>query len=248
MTTSNSPPKRARWVVLSFVVIVVAGLFVFWLQRERTPDEGLRLYGNVDIREVALAFRQPGRLARMLFDEGDSVAVGELMAVIDATPYRERMAAAEAELAHLKALVTACRNLRGEMNISPAQRVPLYALGDNTFIAQHEPLLMALAKLSEVRVFASEAEWAQAAQNAPVAIAGDARLALFVEVDVAAEKERLQKEAERLQQQLAKANGKLANQAFVGKAPPQVVEQERQRAAEFGATLQKVQAQLARLA
>ena len=67
-------------------------------------------------------------------------------------------------------------------------------------------------------------------------------------VDVAAEKERLQKEAERLQQQLAKANGKLANQAFVGKAPPQVVEQERQRAAEFGATLQKVQAQLARLA
>ena len=48
-------------------------------------------------------------------------------------------------------------------------------------------------------------------------------------------------------QELAKANGKLANEAFVAKAPPAVIEQERKRIAEFTATLQKLQAQLQRL-
>ena len=67
--------------------------------------------------------------------------------------------AAEAEVARLKVLVDACRNLRGEMNISPAQRVPLYALGDSAFIEAHAGALQALAKLSEVRAFSDEAAW-----------------------------------------------------------------------------------------
>jgi valyl-tRNA synthetase len=77
-----------------------------------------------------------------------------------------------------------------------------------------------LAKLSEVKVFDDEAAWATEAQNAPVSVVGDARLALFVEIDVAAEKARLSKEAKRLEGEIAKANGKLGNEAFCAKAPP----------------------------
>ena len=174
---------------------------------------------------------------------GDTIAIA---------PYPEAQPAnvdeaAEAEIARLKALVDTCRNLRGEMGVSPAQRLPLYALGDGRFIAQNGAVLQALAKLSEVRVFDDEANWAQAAQAAPVAVVGDARLALFVQVDVAAEKARLGKEAARLQGELAKAQGKLANPAFAAKAPPAVIEQEQKRVADFAAALEKIGAQLGRL-
>ena len=154
---------------------------------------------------------------------------------------------AEAHVARLKALVDACRNLRGEMNVSPATRLPLFVVGDTDFMHSAAPVLQALAKLSEVRVFDSEAEWAAAAQAAPVAVVGAARLCLFMEIDVAAEKARLGKEATRLEGEIAKAQGKLSNQAFVAKAPPAVIEQEKHRMAEFTTTLAKVREQLQRL-
>ena len=109
------------------------------------------------------------------------------------------------------------------------------------------PALQALAKLSEVQVFADEASWAAAAQAAPVAVVGEARLCLFMQVDVAAEKARLSKEVARLEGEITKANAKLSNQAFVAKAKPAVIEQEHKRLADFTATLDKVRGQLARL-
>jgi valyl-tRNA synthetase len=108
-------------------------------------------------------------------------------------------------------------------------------------------VLQALAKLSEVKVFDTEAAWKGAAQAAPVAVVGENRLCLFMEIDVAAEKARLTKEVARLQGEIAKAQGKLGNEAFVAKAPPAVIDQERQRLADFTATLAKMQDQLQRL-
>lgn len=175
---------------------------------------------------------------------------------IATAPYPQAQAenideAAEAEVAQLKALVDACRTLRGEMNISPAQRLPLYAVADSAAASQQlqalAPVLQALAKLSEVKVFDDATAWQAAAQTAPVAVAGEARLALHVEIDVAAEKARLGKEAARLQAEIAKANGKLNNENFVAKAPPAVIEQEKQRVADFGAALEKINGQLKRL-
>jgi valyl-tRNA synthetase len=156
----------------------------------------------------------------------------------------------EAAIAHvtkLKGLVDACRNLRGEMSVSPATRLPLYVLGDTDFMRAAGPVLQALAKLSEVRVFEDEAAWAAAAQAAPVAVAGEARMCLFMEIDVAAEKTRLGKEATRLEGEIVKATAKLSNEAFVAKAPPAVIEQEKKRVADFSATLGKVREQLQRL-
>jgi valyl-tRNA synthetase len=155
--------------------------------------------------------------------------------------------AAEAHVVKLKSLVDACRNLRGEMNVSPATRLPLFVVGDTAFMTGAAPVLQALAKLSEVKVFEDDASWAAAAQAAPVAVVGEARLCLYMEVDVAAEKARLGKEATRLEGEIAKASAKLGNEAFVAKAPAAVLEQERKRVADFTATLAKVKAQLARL-
>jgi len=80
-----------------------------------------------------------------------------------------------------------------------------------------------------------------------VAVVGDIRMCLFIEVDVAAEKARLSKEIARLEGEIAKAHGKLSNEAFVAKAPPAVITQERARLADFESTLGKVQGQFARL-
>lgn len=98
MKTTATPRGRTRWVVLAIVAFAIAALFWFWLVRDRDRDDALRLYGNVDIREVELSFRQPGRVLSMSFDEGDTVTVGAVMARLEDTPYREQVIAAEAQV------------------------------------------------------------------------------------------------------------------------------------------------------
>ena len=159
--------------------------------------------------------------------------------------------AAIASMNRLKHLVDACRNLRGEMAVSPATRLPLFVLSSSPaeadFLNASAPVLQALAKLIEVRVFTDEAAWASAAQAAPVAVVGEARICLFMEIDVQAEKARLGKELLRLQTEVSKAHGKLSNESFVARAPAAVIEQERKRLSDFEATVLKLQDQLTRL-
>ncbi|MDI1308196.1 MAG: valine--tRNA ligase [Methylotenera sp.] len=148
----------------------------------------------------------------------------------------------EAWVAKLKQMVDACRSLRGEMSISPAARVPLIATGDAEKLALYAPYLKALAKLEDVAIVADLPE-----ADAPVMLVDDFKLMLKVEIDVAVEKERLGKEIARLEGEIAKANGKLNNESFVARAPAAVVEQEKARVAEFGANLEKLQSQFAKL-
>ncbi|MET3819464.1 valyl-tRNA synthetase [Burkholderia sp. PvR073] len=155
--------------------------------------------------------------------------------------------ASEQWAADLKAIVDACRNLRGEMNLSPATKVPLLAAGDAERLRSFAPYVQALARLSEVQILADEATLDKEAHGAPIAIVGPNKLVLKVEIDVAAERERLSKEIARLTGEITKCNAKLGNEAFVAKAPPAVVEQEQKRVAEFQSTLEKLRAQLDRL-
>ncbi|WP_233881141.1 valine--tRNA ligase [Paraburkholderia flagellata] len=155
--------------------------------------------------------------------------------------------AAEQWAADLKAVIDACRNLRGEMGLSPATKVPLLATGNAERLATFAPYAQALARLSEVQIIADEAALDAASAGAPVAIVGTDKLVLKVEIDVAAERERLSKEIARLTNEVTKCKAKLGNDSFVAKAPPVVVEQEQKRLAEYQATLDKLTAQLTRL-
>ena len=151
--------------------------------------------------------------------------------------------ASELRVQELKDLAYACRNLRGEMNLSPAQKVPLIASGDAELLKRCAPYLKSLAKLADVQIVEIMPEDA----NAPIAVVGETRLMFKIEIDVAAETERLTKEIARLEGEIVKANAKLSNESFVARAPAQVVEQEKKRLADFAATVEKLKPQLERL-
>lgn len=148
----------------------------------------------------------------------------------------------------LKTLVESCRALRSEMNVAPSVKVPLLAWGEQHFFEQATPVLKALARLSDVQLYADEASWQQASATSPFTAFGNAKVSLFLEVDVAAERTRLSKELARLEVEISKTNAKLANQAFVAKAPEQVLSLERNRLTNNTAALQKIRDQLERLA
>ena len=146
------------------------------------------------------------------------------------------------KMAHFKALTTAIRALRSEMNLAPGQRVPLLVRGAGAELDELTGGLKALARLDSVQAVDALPD-----QGAPVQVVGTIQLMLDIQIDLGAERARLDKEIERLRAEQARAAGKLANPQFVARAPAAVVAQERQRLAEFGATLAAVQAQRQRL-
>ena len=136
-------------------------------------------------------------------------------------------------MAQCKALVDACRNLRGEMQLSPAKRVPLFMESAKQHAGELGAFIPHLNTLPK--------------SPAPVSIVGDVRLMLKVEIDVAAERERLSKEIAKVENDIAKINAKLSNENFVAKAPEKVVATEHERLAGFSSVLDKLKDQLSKL-
>jgi len=132
------------------------------------------------------------------------------------------------------------------MNLSPAQRVPLWAAPgsdeERASLTATAPYVMSLVKLSELKI-ADELPQT----DAPVVLAGESRLMLHIEVDPAVERERHSKEIARLEGDIAKATAKLANEAFVARAPADVVAQERSRLADLTGRLEALRELLKRL-
>lgn len=121
MKTPNPAANKIRWIMLALVMLTAAGLGLWWLLHDTDDDGVLRMYGNVDIREVELAFRQPGRVATMIFDEGDAVTAGNVMAQLDDGPYRDTFAAAEAELRAARSELDKLRSGRRPQEIAQTQ-------------------------------------------------------------------------------------------------------------------------------
>ncbi len=147
-----------------------------------------------------------------------------------------------ARLHTLKELVNACRTLRSEMNLSPAQRVPLVIEGDVAVIGALAPYISALGKLSAISAVSTLSN-----MDAPVALAGNMRLMLVVEINKDEERARLSKEITRINHEINKAQSKLANTSFIDKAPAAVVTQEEARLADFVGMLKKLEMQHQRL-
>lgn len=151
--------------------------------------------------------------------------------------------AANENIQLLKDMVNACRTLRGEMNLSPALKAPLLVSGDRQALANFAPYLVALAKLSSMDIQSGDLPTA----DAPVSIVKDFKLMLKIEVDAAAERERLSKEIARIDTEIAKAQAKLSNPSFVERAPGNVVEQEKERLSAFSAKRDSLDEQLKKL-
>ena len=157
--------------------------------------------------------------------------------------------AAETFVATLKEITNAARNLRSELGLSPGEKVPAFIAQDqhlnpNTGVPFEVflPYLQSLARLSEISLVINLPEG-----DAAVAVGGGARVMLKVEIDVAAECERLSKEIAKLEIEIDKATTKLGNARFADRAPPAVVAQERERLAGFENKVVSMRAQFKKL-
>jgi valyl-tRNA synthetase len=152
---------------------------------------------------------------------------------------------AEADVEWIKAFVLGIRQIRGEMDISPAKRLPVLlddaSAQDRIRIAAHGAYLSRLAGLESLRIL----DAGEIAPPAALAVVGAMRALVPMAglIDPQAELARLDKRAAKLREEIQRATAKLANENFVRNAPLEVVAQEQGRVAEFERTLVSLEAQ-----
>ena len=156
-------------------------------------------------------------------------------------------AQADAQVQALQRLIDAARNMRSERNLPPSARVPMVISPPGEQVELFAPYLMGVARIASVQATADLATHSQAG-SAPVAVVDDYRFLLAIEVDVAAERGKLEKEAARLEAEIVQTRASLEKPGFVENAPPKVVAQFRERLAQRTATLAKIHEEVARLA
>ncbi len=161
----------------------------------------------------------------------------------------ERDSQAEADMQMLMEIISAVRNVRGEMGLNPGQalEVVLAPQGEREkeLLAAHGDRIRNLAKASQVS-FIPEG---QAPDKAASAAVSGATVFVPLEglVDFAAEVARLEKAIAKLEKEVAKSGKKLANQGFVSKAPAQVVEKEKAKLAQAEDRLARLRENLAKV-
>ncbi len=157
---------------------------------------------------------------------------------------------AEAEVGWIKTFVLAVRHVRGQMDVASGRRITVRLQGggplDVARVEAHPDLLMSLARLDGLIWLDPDAPSPPGA----AAFAGALKILLPFEgtVDLAAERARLEREIEKRVRDLGQVEAKLANEAFVTRAPAPVVEKQRERAAELGRVVGRLRDQVERLA
>ncbi|HZF07833.1 MAG TPA: valine--tRNA ligase [Thermoanaerobaculia bacterium] len=174
-------------------------------------------------------------------------------------PYPERVpawedASVEAGMDVLIQVVTRVRAMRAELALSPKAGIDLTLKAEDgeagrslsDFLAEQEPLLAFLCRAERVATHTLPREGARHDRVAGVEI-GVAAAAAAADTAAGlgeAERDRLGKEIEKLSAEIARAEERLGNEAFVGKAPPQVVEGNRKKLAELKERRARLQATL----
>jgi valyl-tRNA synthetase len=154
-----------------------------------------------------------------------------------------------ADIEWLKAFVLGVRRIRAEMDIAPGKPLPVLvtnaSANDRRLLADNRAFLTALARIESIEVVEDEAS----APESAVALVGEMKVLIPLAglIDKEAELARLGKEIGKLEKELDKCRTKLANPTFTDKAPPAVVEQERQREREFSAALEQLRVQKAKI-
>jgi valyl-tRNA synthetase len=157
---------------------------------------------------------------------------------------------AQADIEWVKGFILAIRNIRGEMDIAPTKPLPVLlrnlSTDDERRLTQNQALLQNLAKLDSIQVLsASDTAPASATQL----LGGmDLLIPMAGLIDKDAELSRISKQLEKLQQEAARVEAKLANEGFVAKAPEAVLAKEREKLAEAQAAIAKLTAQQAQIA
>ncbi len=155
-----------------------------------------------------------------------------------------------ADIEWVKGVVVGIRNIRGEMNISPAKNLPLYFANgsseDQRRLEENRQFLLKLASLEEIT-------WLNSGDEAPMsatALVGDMDILVPMAglIDKDAETARLNKEIEKLEKEVSRTQGKLNNEKFVGKAPADVVQKEKDKLADYEAALTKLKDQVQKIA
>ena len=148
-------------------------------------------------------------------------------------------AAAADEMSNMVELISAIRSVRAEMRVPPSAQIPLHVSGGDASLERqletHADLVKRLARLSDIRS-------SEAPKGALQIVHGEATLFLPVAdvIDIAGERERLNKEIKKAEGEVKKLDGKLSNQNFLSKAPPEVVEEQRERREENAALVVKL--------
>ena len=158
-------------------------------------------------------------------------------------------AGADSAVEWLKGVIVAIRNIRGEMNISPARDIPVLLAGgadrDRGFLESNGQFLVKLAKLESVA-------WLEDGKDAPpssMQVVGDLEVLVPLAglIDVAAELGRLAKERDKLEKEITRLSGKLGNARFVDNAPAEVVAKEREKLSNARTTLNQLREQVGKL-
>jgi valyl-tRNA synthetase len=156
---------------------------------------------------------------------------------------------AERELGWVMQFILGVRQIRGEMDISPGKQLPVVlqnaSTDDRRRAVDYMYVLQRVARIESIRVL----EDGESPPASATALLGDMRLLVPMKglIDVDAERQRLRKLEERARADLGRSRAKLDNPRFVDNAPPEVVQQERDRISDFERQLAQLGEQLEKL-
>ncbi|MFT6270382.1 MAG: valyl-tRNA synthetase [Alphaproteobacteria bacterium] len=155
-------------------------------------------------------------------------------------------AQAEADIEWVKAFVVGIRNIRGEMDIAPSKKLPVFLNNtsdkDKTRLSESLEYLTLLAKLESIEILAP----GDTPPASATALVGEMEIMIPMAglIDKDAELARLSKSADKLEGEVKRTQGKLSNENFVSKAPAAVIDKEKAKLADAQMQLNKIQEQV----